>query len=143
MRKGILYKYVKIDLSQFAIFEENLNESGDLQYSTEISFRYDKSKNVICNTITVTFTQSENKENILLKAVASSYFEIHPDSVKELTDEKNRIVFPVSTLIQFASLNYGSLRGMLHLKTLGTPLSRYILPPIFFDEIINGEYVVD
>ena len=141
MGKGILYKYIKIDLSQFAMFEENLQgESGNLQYSTETSFRYDKSRNVICNTITVTFTQSEN---VLLKAVASSYFEIHPDSVKELTDEKNRIVFPVNTLIQFASFNYGALRGMLYLKTLETSLSKYILPPIFFNEIINGEYVVD
>ena len=142
MEKSVLYKYIKLDLEQFAMFEENMPSGGleNLQYHTGTSFQYDKSKNVICNTITVTFTKSES---ILLKAAASSYFEIPPDSVKELTDDKGRIIFPIGTLIQFSSFNYGALRGMLSLKTSGTVFSNYILPPIFFNEIINEEYVVD
>lgn len=138
---GVLYKYVKIDLEQFAMFEENMKDgSGDLLFHTGTKFHYDKETHIICSEISVLFSKQDTP---LMKAVMNSYFEIHPDSIAKLTNSEGHIVFPISTLIQFASLNYGSLRGAVYLKTLNTSLAEYILPPIFFQEIIDKDYVVN
>lgn len=139
--KNVMYKYAKIELEQFAMFEENLKEvQGEIQLQTESQFGYDKEQDVLCSKIVVTFV---NAKMPLMRCVSNSYFKIHPDSIKELTNADGNIVFPTNTLVQFASLNYGSLRGMIHLKTLGTKLSDYILPSVFFNEIITKEFIVE
>lgn len=139
--KDVMYRYAKIELEQFAMFEENLNdENGEIQLQTEAQFKYDKVQQVLCSKITVTFS---NEETPLMRAVINSYFLIHQDSISRITDSEGHLVFPTSVLVQFASLNYGSLRGMIHLKTLGTKLSGYILPPIFFNEIITKDYIAE
>lgn len=138
--KDIMYKYAKIELEQFAMFEDCLNkEQHKIQLQTEAQFQYDKEQSVLCSKITVTFLIGASP---LMKAVANSYFLIHKDSINNITDENGLITFPKQILIQFASLNYGSLRGMIHLKTEGTRLANYILPPIFFNEIITKDYVI-
>lgn len=139
--KDVMYRYAKMELEQFAMFEENLNEEhGEIQLQTEAQFKYDKAQQVLCSKITVTFS---NGETPLMRAVINSYFLIHQDSISRITDSEGHLVFPTSVLVQFASLNYGSLRGMIHLKTLGTKLSGYILPPIFFNEIITKDYIAE
>lgn len=139
--KDVMYRYAKMELEQFAMFEENLNEEhGEIQLQTEAQFKYDKAQQVLCSKITVTFS---NGETPLMRAVINSYFLIHQDSISRITDSEGHLVFPTSVLVQFASLNYGSLRGMIHLKTLGTKLSGYILPPIFFNEIIIKDYIAE
>lgn len=139
--KDVMYRYAKMELEQFAMFEENLNEEhGEIQLQTEAQFKYDKAQKVLCSKITVTFS---NGETPLMRAVINSYFLIHQDSISRITDSEGHLVFPTSVLVQFASLNYGSLRGMIHLKTLGTKLSGYILPPIFFNEIITKDYIAE
>ena len=137
----ILYKYIKIELDQFAIFEDHIkNNQEEVQLETSSTFQYDQENHVICNTITVTFF---NLDIPLMRAVSKSYFQIHTESLKQMTDDEHRIIFPQSVLVQFASLNYGTLRGMVHLKTLNTKLSKYILPPIFFNEIITTDLEID
>lgn len=137
----ILYQYAKMDLEQFATFEENIDGKADnLQIHTETLFNYDKSQHVLCSKISVTYSQSDK---MVLKAVMSSYFLIHEDSAKALTADDGSVTFPANALVQFASLNYGSLRGVLYLKTLDSPLSKHILPPVFFDQIITEGYTVE
>lgn len=139
--ENLLYKYAKIELEQFAMFEENIkHEINEIQFQTETMFRYDKEQHVLCSKICVTFTKSNAP---LIKAIINSYFLIHEDSIKEITSEDNRIIFPSSVLVQFASLNYGSLRGVIFLKTVNTELANYILPPVFFNEIINENFIVE
>lgn len=139
--KDVMYRYAKMELEQFAMFEENLNEEqGEINLQTEAQFKYDKSQQVLCSKITATFS---NGETPLMRAVINSYFLIQQDSISRITDSEGHLVFPTSVLVQFASLNYGSLRGMIHLKTLGTKLSSYILPPIFFNKIITKDYIAE
>lgn len=138
--KDVMYKYAKIELEQFALFEDSLNKGQHkIQLQTEAQFQYDKEQHVLCSKITVTFLTGESP---LMKAVANSYFLIAEESIKHITDAHGSITFPKQVLIQFASLNYGSLRGMIHLKTVGTKLANYILPPMFFNEIITKDYVI-
>lgn len=137
----LYYKYAKIELEQFAMFEENVPEKPkDVQFQTQVQFSYDKEQDVLCNKIIVTMTDNEK---ILLKADMYSYFAFDKDSVEQMRNEDGHLVFVPQVLVQFTSLNYGSLRGALYLKTQGTPLADYILPPVFFGQIIDNAFVAE
>ena len=58
--KDVMYRYAKMELEQFALFEENIkNEQGEIQVQTEAQFKYDKPQHVLCSKITVTFSNNE------------------------------------------------------------------------------------
>lgn len=80
---------------------------------------------------------------MLMKAVMSSYFEIAPDSIEEISEDDGRLVFDPMSLVQFASLNYGSLRGALYVKTANTPLKDLVIPPIYFHKIITSAFTIE
>lgn len=141
MEKAFYYKYEKMELGQFATFEDKLQPgTSDVQFTTQVQFAYDKQQNVICCEMEVLMSQPG--EATLMKAVMRSYFSIHAESVKNMQDDKGQIVFAPHILIQFASLNYGAMRGVIFVKTEQSLLSRFILPPVFFDEIINKPFIV-
>ena len=137
----LYYKYVKMELEQFALFEENLSEKqGEVQSQFQTQFSYDKEQDVLCSKIVVTLT---GNEKILMKADMCSYFAFRKDSLEQMRNEAGHIVFVPQVLTQFASLNYGSLRGVLFLKTQGTQLANYILPPVLFGQIIDKSFVAE
>lgn len=134
MNQQISYKYAKIELEQFAMFEENLlPEMSEVQFQTEVQFSFDKKNLVLCSKIVVTASQVEKP---VMKADLRSFFEITSESIKMLRQEK-KIMFPPQLLVQFASLCYGSMRGVIHVKTMGSPLNVFILPPIYFGNLID------
>ena len=94
---------------------------------------------MLANKLSVTAT---SEGVILLKAVISSYFEISPESIDEIKDAEGHLQFNPFILVQFASLNYGSLRGALAIKTADTPLKDIVLPPIYFQSIITSGFSI-
>ena len=140
MERQILYKFSKMQLDQFAMFEENLTQlDQEVDIQTETRFSFDKEKNMLCSQITVSMLQ---ENNILLKADLSSFFEIQAESLQYLQKE-GKLIFPPSLLIQFASLCFGSIRGVIFTKTIGTTLNNFILPPVYFGNIIDKSFVVE
>lgn len=140
MRNQIEYRFIKNEIAQFALFDKNItNDLQEVQFQTETEFGYDKENRVLCCRITVTMMR---QDDVLLKTELDSYFKLTEDSIVQLQSE-NRIVFDPVLLIQFASLCYGTLRGVLHVKTLGTVLNAFVLPPIYFQNIINKPFVVE
>lgn len=137
----LYYKYAKMDLEQFAIFEENIPfQLNEVKFDTLAQFDYDKEQNVLCSKLTLTMI---DKDKPLLKAVMCSYFLIAQESVDQIVNEKGQLIFTPTTLVQFASLNYGSLRGALYLKCQETKLAGSVLPPVYFGQIIDKAFVVD
>ena len=135
-----MYRFSRMELEQFAMFEENCDsETKEVQFHTEAQFSYDKSNSVICSKIVVNMTYQEKP---LVKAELNSYFDIHPESVKSLCKD-GRIVFAPPLLVQFASLCYGSIRGVIFAKTLGTPLNNFIAPPVYFGNLIDKAFVLE
>lgn len=63
-----------------------------------------------------------------MKAELKSYFNIMPESVASMIED-DCVVQPTSLMTQLASLGYGSMRGVIYAKTMGTPLEKIILPP--------------
>lgn len=138
MEKQIQYSYAKIDLEQFAMFEENYEPSiKEVEFRTELQFSYDQEQAIICNSIVLNIIQGEKS---LLKADQRSYFRIEPNSIELLKGEDGIIEFSPQLLVQFASLNYGSMRGTIHIKTLGTAINKLILPPVYFHKMINNSF---
>ena len=75
-----------------------------------------------------------------MESEVGCHFELSSESVEAMNQEDN-IVIPAFILIQFASLCYGTMRGVIHTKTEGMPLNRFILPPIYFQDIIKQDYI--
>ena len=69
-------------------------------------------------------------------------FEIKEESVVEATLENGDVVIPRRLLVQLASLNYGTLRGIIIERTKGTPFSSVFLPPLIVEDIITEDLVV-
>ena len=135
------YRYRKIDLEQFAILSEDAIRAGEeVVFRTDLEFGYDKENRLLSNRMTVTSTSGDKT---LMKAVMTSYFEISEDSLSELKDENDRLVFDPMSLVQFASLNYGSLRGAMYIKTYGTNSQDIVLPPVYFHKIITSAFIVE
>ncbi|MGL4412232.1 MAG: hypothetical protein ACRCZM_11555 [Bacteroidales bacterium] len=137
----LYYKYLKMDMEQFAILEDNIPSRLDhMEFETSVQFNFDKDQDVISNRLTLTIM---NSGALLLKAVMCSYFLISKKSIEAIEDEKGQLTFNPMSLVQFASLNYGSLRGALYFKCQGTRMSECVLPPVFFGQIIDKPFVVD
>ncbi|MBR1543288.1 MAG: hypothetical protein IJ626_00105 [Muribaculaceae bacterium] len=136
----VMYRFCRMELAQFALFDENYSaELNDVQYKTEVQFSFDKDLSMLCSKIIINETQNEKP---LLKAELNSFFDIKKESL-DLLQQDERIVFPPMLLVQFASLCYGSMRGVIYAKTMSTPLCNFILPPVYFANIINKGFEVE
>lgn len=126
METPILFKFVKMDLAQFATFEDGyVDENAQLEIFNRFQFAYNFAEHlVLCKTI----IEVSKKEKILLKADFDCIFLIDSESAKTIESDTEAVI-PQSLLAQFASLAYGSLRGVVYLKTADTPFSNFVLPP--------------
>lgn len=126
MGKGVYYRFSKMDLTQFATFEDSYNEdNSEIEISCKFTFAYNFGQNMVCCSNTVSFMK---KDMPLLKANLDVYFSISPTSVNEITED-NAVVLSPGLQAQFASLAYGTMRGVIFTKTMGTTLNNIILPP--------------
>jgi len=140
MDKPIMYRFSRLHLEQFAIFEENYKpKDNDIEFQSEVQYSFDIEHSILCCTITEKIT---GKEKPLIKAELNSYFDIQPESLSALR-HNGKIMFPPSLLVQFASLCYGSLRGVIYAKTSNTPLSKYVIPPVYFANTIDKGFAVE
>ena len=140
MEQQVMYRFSKMELEQFAMFEENCNpEPQEVQFQTEAQFSYDTTNYILCSKIIVNMLAQEKP---LVKAELKSYFNLLPESVENLRKD-GRIMFAPTLLVQFASLCYGSIRGVIFAKTMGTPLNSFIVPPVYFGNLIDKGFVVE
>lgn len=135
MADQLFYKFLKLDLAQFATFESNdFDVENLLDFATTFRFAYNRDSKAVCCTTSVIISQ---KANVILKADLNSMFEILSESVQALTDD-GYFTLSTSLLTQFASLGYGSMRGVIYAKTIGTPFDKIILPPNDLQQIFTS-----
>ena len=126
MADQIFYRFIKLELTQFAIFEsDNIDDEKPLELSSSFQFAYSHGDDVVCCTTTVVMKKDNSP---ILKAELKSYFNIMSESVASMIED-DCVVLPTSLMTQLASLGYGSMRGVIYAKTMGTPLENIILPP--------------
>lgn len=133
---NVQYKFIKMDLTQFSPEWENFDSSNDsIGIETNFNFSFNKTEGILRCTTNLTFIQANRP---FLKSELQTFFEISKESIEELTNE-NVITIPRGLLCQFASLAYGSFRGVIHMKTINTALCNLIVPPMYLDEVIKGD----
>lgn len=115
-----------MDLPQFATFAEGYKpEDAEIEFFNRFQFAYNFDDHLVqCKTI----IEISKEKKLLLKTDFDCIFKIEEKSAQSLENDTEAIVPPI-LLAQFASLAYGSLRGALYVKTLGTPFNSIILPP--------------
>ena len=131
------YKYRKINLEQFAVLTDGPIEADtEINIRTDIEFAYERENRLLTSKMTLT---ADNNSQTLMKAVMSSFFEIAPESINEI----GKLFFDPISLVQFASLNYGSLRGALYVKMADTSLKDLVIPPVYFHKIITSAFIIE
>ena len=126
MADQIFYRFIKLELTQFAIFESDyIDDETPLELSSSFQFTYSYEDDVVCCITSVVITKDNRP---ILKAELKSYFNIMSESVASMIED-DCVVLPTSLMTQFASLGYGSMRGVIYAKTMGTQLEKIILPP--------------
>ena len=89
------YKYRKINLEQFAVLTDGPIEADtEINIRTDIEFAYERENRLLTSKMTLT---ADNNSQTLMKAVMSSFFEIAPESINEITDTplKDLVIPPV------------------------------------------------
>ena len=133
---NIQYRFIKMDLTQFSPEWDRYDSKNPMVgIETNFNFSYNKSEGVLKCTTKLHFKQ-ENQ--IFLKSELQTFYEISKDSIEMLTNE-NVITIPKGLLCQFASLAYGSYRGVIYMKSINTALCNLMLPPMFLDEVIKDD----
>lgn len=137
--ENLYYRFKNISVEQFATLSEELSNSLPLDFETQLSFQFYQEEKVIVSRSIVSLIQGSE---LKLKSVFDCSFEIKEESLIQITQEDGSVIFPRSVLIQLASLNYGTLRGIIVERTKGTCFSSVFLPPLVVGEIIKEDLVV-
>lgn len=135
MDKGIYYRFAGLELKQFASFDDGyVEDSREIAISCKFTFAYNFSQNIVCCSNSVSITK---EGDVLVKADLDAFFAINPESVASIL-EADAVVLSPELQAQFASLTYGTIRGVIFAKTLGTPFSKIILPPNDVLEVLKA-----
>lgn len=133
---SIQYKFIKIDLTQFSPeWDRYVPENQTVGIETNFNFSFNKTEGVLRCTTSLHFIQ---EDQVFLNTELQTFYEISKESIEDLVSE-NVLTIPKILLCQFASLAYGSYRGVLYMKTINTPLSNLILPPMYLNEVIKDD----
>lgn len=126
MAEEIFYRFIRLELAQFATFDADCVDDGTpIELSSSFRFSYSFDDDLVCCATSVVIAKGTIP---VLKAELNSYFKIQSESV-ELMTEDDCVVLPTGLMAQFASLGYGSMRGVIYAKTMGTPMDKIVLPP--------------
>lgn len=133
---NIQYRFTKMDLTQFSPEWDRYDAGApSVGIGTNFNFSFNKSEGILKCATNLTFIQNNQ---VFLKSELQTFYEISKESIDELTNE-NVITIPRSLLCQFASLAYGSFRGVIYMKAINTALNNLILPPMYLDEVIKDD----
>lgn len=137
--ENLYYRFKDVSVEQFATLSESLSANSSVDYQTLFSFRFIKEENVLISRTEVSLLQGKE---LKMKSVLDCSFEIKTESIEQVTNEDGSIVFPRGSLIQLASLNYGTLRGIIIERTKGTAFASIFLPPLVVSEVIKGDLII-
>ena len=83
-------------------------------------------------------TQYMNGSAPMLLLEIQCDFQVKPEDWDSLVND-GKLVFPVEFLRHIALHTVGSARGILFCKTEGSPFSKFILPPVNLEKMINQD----
>lgn len=132
--KQISFLMRQIRVNQFAILSDDA-PNGEIPVEFGVQFKTD----TVGKWIAVAFkTQYMNGSAPMLLLEIQCDFQVKPEDWDSLVND-GKLVFPVEFLRHIALHTVGSARGILFCKTEGSPFSKFILPPVNLEKMINQD----
>ena len=138
MKKDIKYKLVDIDDSQFAIFSENFEEGKDIAVCAVINFASSKDgTDLRCK------SRLELKQDVKLILVTEIIckYSIIKNSWEDVDEYHKKL--PSEFIRHITSIAIGTQRGIILVRTKGSPLHKILLPPVNLADVIKKDYIIE
>lgn len=132
---------LSIKTEQFAVFEEYYSPKKEVNLGTELQFKIDNQNKQIGVFLGFDFIQGKN---VFIKINVSCHFRIEDNSWNGFINEKSGMLkVPKGFIAHLAMITIGTCRGVLFAKTESTPFSKYIIPTINVEEMVNEDVLFD
>jgi hypothetical protein len=138
-RKDIEFNIKGVKTEQFALFEENHLDKGEINLETNLSYGLNVDERDFIVSIKFTF---EMKKKPFITIQISCNFEIELKSFNNLIVDDKSIV-PNWFIAHMAMITVGTSRGILHSKTEGTIFNKYIIPTLNVAQMIPEDAIFD
>lgn len=136
----IKFKLSGIDIEEFAILEQKFIEDKDVGFQHGLSFEIDVENKLIACIVTFEFLC---KDNIFLKLQTRNHFKIDEKGWQETLLKTGAIILPKGLAAHLATISVGTARGVLFAKTEKTEFSKFIIPLINLEEMIQEDLVIE
>lgn len=125
---------IRIHVNQFAFLTDTMPESdsGDLECS--VGFLVNQRR--VSVSMKFVFL-SEDKPVMMIESTCQ--FAVEDASWESMRIGNDKVILPQGFLSHIAMHTVGTIRGILHCKTEGTPFNALILPPINVSEMVKGD----
>jgi hypothetical protein len=134
----ISYRFSKIEIKQFAIFPDLYDSQQNTETTINLNFAVNlKRTNIRCTALIIA---SQKEKHILILELAY-IFDIAPEGWQEMQNGDTWKV-PIEFLRYMGSITVGTARGIIHVKTEGTVLNSFILPPFNLADSIKEDYII-
>jgi hypothetical protein len=131
------FKLLGIKIEQFAVIEENYSSKKEVKLLTQLQFKLNEGDKQIGVFLGFEFLQPKK---IFIKLLVSCHFTIQENSWNNFLDKtKNKIVIPKNFLSHITMITTGTSRGVLFAKTENTILSKFIIPTLNVNEMIDSD----
>lgn len=134
------YKITKGECSQFSVSEENYDSKcKEIKAGITVRFNYDTDSRILRCAVCVDMLQHDKS---LVKCECRIHFEFSEASAQSF-NSGDKVQIDRGILIQFASITYGSLRGILIAKSNDIPFAIPVLPPVYMQQIVQNDLILD
>ena len=137
--KILEFKIINIKTEQFALFEENHLDKGEINLDTNLSYGLNATERNFIVSIKFTFGM---KKKPFMTIQVNCNFEISQESFNSLIVD-DKIIVPNKFIAHMAMITVGTSRGILHSKTEGTIFNKYILPTINVSQMLPEDAIFE
>lgn len=135
----VAFMLQSISTDQFAILDEGIIPTDDLELLTDLSFGIHAENHTIGVFPKFTFTQ--NSKPVMLIEIGC-HFLLKAEHWDKMKRQDGTIVVPKFVMSHMATIAVGTARGVLHAKTEGSVLNEFVLPTINVTELIVEDVAI-
>lgn len=130
------FRMTRIHVNQFAILNDSVNDKDSVELECGLGF-YASEK---CVSVSVKVMYTSDEPLMVIETICQ--FEISEDAWGSMIQVNGDILLPKEFLAHLAMHTVGTVRGVMHCRTEGSPLNFLVLPPINVVEMIQQDLLL-
>lgn len=135
--KPIGFALRQVKTEQFAIIEDNYKETEKVELNTSLEFKVSHETKAVGAFVKFVFEQAKCP---FLIVEVSCHFNILDSSWEGFQfGENGAVIIPKNLLQHLGMITVGTARGVLHAKTEGTSLNKFIVPTVNVVEMVKDD----